>query len=91
MRLCFLSVPTCVAGWVGSVSGHVSGVMGAQPVFCLHSGRGNSSSPTSMGLRKKKTAPGSHCPSGSATSDTDEVFLLPNPQALLTFVDSLPR
>lgn len=56
VRQCFLSVSTCVARWVGSVSARVqlSGV-GAQPLFCLHSGTGNTSSPTSMGLRQEES------------------------------------
>lgn len=51
VRLCFLCVCACVAGWVGSVTRVQLSAVDAQPL--LHSGRGNCSSPTPMGLRQE--------------------------------------
>lgn len=54
-RQCFLSVSTCAAGWVCSVSAHMqpSGV-GAQPLYCLQPGTGNCSSLASVGLGQEE-------------------------------------
>lgn len=68
VRLCLLSVSTCVAGWVCSVSAAVRSGCSASLLPAL---REREQQQPHIHGTDRRTAPGSHCPSGPAACNAD--------------------